>query len=163
MFFSSFIILVTVRDRFLDEFSGAKIRISEQKTKFFWSFFEREDSNLFAWLFQEVRRSQRYSISAISANFPRIIWKSTLYAKCRGAWWSPVEGYRGNSFWFMRSSGYTMSNVTYVCDFGYLYNRGTVVTCDDAAVLPAITIDLSKANYQEVTPVYSTDINNHIN
>lgn len=40
---------------------------------------------------------------------------------------------------------------------------GTVVTCDDAAVLPAITIDLSKANYQEVTPVYSTDINNHIN
>ena len=25
------------------------------------------------------------------------------------------------------------------------------------------TIDLSKANYQEVTPVYSTDINNHIN
>ncbi len=87
-------------------------------------------------------------------------FKSTLYAKCRGAWWSPVEGYRGNSFWFMRSSGYTMSNVTYVCDFGYLYNRGTVVTCHDAAVLPAITIDLSKANYQEATPVYSTEINN---
>lgn len=87
-------------------------------------------------------------------------FKSTLYAKCRGAWWSPVEGYRGNSFWFMRSSGYTMSNVTYVCDFGYLYNRGTVVTCDDAAVLPAITIDLSRANYQEASPVYSTDINN---
>ena len=86
-------------------------------------------------------------------------FKSTLYAKCRGAWWSPVEGYRGNSFWFMRSSGYTMSNVTYVCDFGYLYNRGTVVTCDDAAVLPAITIDLSKAHYQEATPVYSTEIN----
>ena len=84
-------------------------------------------------------------------------FKSTLYAKCRGAWWSPVEGYRGNSFWFMRSNGYTMSNVTYVCDFGYLYNRGTVVTCDDAAVLPAITIDLSKANYQEASPVYSTD------
>ena len=87
-------------------------------------------------------------------------FKSTLYAKCRGAWWSPVEGYRGNSFWFMRSSGYTMSNVTYVCDFGYLYNRGTVVTCDDAAVLPAITIDLSKASYQVAAPVYSTDINN---
>jgi hypothetical protein len=52
-----------------------------------------------------------------------------------------------------------MSNVTYVCDFGYLYNRGTVVTCDDAAVLPAITIDLSKASYQDATPVSSTDIN----
>ena len=23
-------------------------------------------------------------------------FRSTLYAKCRGAWWSPVEGYRGN-------------------------------------------------------------------
>ena len=52
-----------------------------------------------------------------------------------------------------------MSNVTYVCDFGYLYNRGTVVSCDDAAVLPAITLDLSKATYQEAPPVYSTDIN----
>lgn len=87
-------------------------------------------------------------------------FKATLYAKCRGAWWSPVEGYRGNSFWFMRSSGYTRTNVTYVCDFGYLYNRGTVVTCDDAAVLPAVTIDLSKAHYQEAAPVYSTEINN---
>ena len=57
----------------------------------------------------------------------------------------------------MRSSGYTMSNVTYVCDFGYLYNRGTVVTCDDAAVLPAITVNLSQAAYQQATPVYSTD------
>lgn len=85
-------------------------------------------------------------------------FKSTLYAKCRGAWWSPVDDYRGNSFWFMRTNGYTMSNVTYVCDFGYLYNRGTVVTCDDAAVLPAITIDLSKANWQIAPSVSSTDI-----
>ena len=46
----------------------------------------------------------------------------------------------------------------YDVNMGYLYNRGTVVTCDDAAVLPAITIDLSKANYQEAIPVYSTDI-----
>lgn len=84
-------------------------------------------------------------------------FKATLYAKCRGAWLSPVEGYKGFSFWFMRSSGYTMSNVTYVCDFGYLYNRGTVVTCDDAAVLPAITVNLSQAAYQQATPVYSTD------
>lgn len=43
---------------------------------------------------------------------------------------------------------------------------GTV--CDKAyysgVVFPVQgTIDLSKANYQEVTPVYSTDINNHIN
>ena len=87
-------------------------------------------------------------------------FRSTLYAKCRGAWWSSVEGYRGNSFWFMRTSGYTSSNITYVCDFGYLYNQGTSVTCDDAAVLPAITIDLEKASYQKTTPVESTDVNN---
>jgi len=34
--------------------------------------------------------------------------------------WLEVTGYRGNSFWFMRTSGYTPSNITYVCDFGYL-------------------------------------------
>ena len=87
-------------------------------------------------------------------------FRSTLYAKCRGAWWSSVTGYRGNSFWFMRTSGYTPSSITYVCDFGYLYNQGTAVTCDDAAVLPAITVDLTKASYQKSTPVASTDINN---
>ena len=87
-------------------------------------------------------------------------FRSTLYAKCRGAWWSSVENYRGNSFWFMRTSGYTPSNITYVCDFGYLYNQGTAVTCDDAAVLPAITVDLAKASFQRSTPVASTDVNN---
>ena len=87
-------------------------------------------------------------------------FRSTLYAKCRGAWWSSVEGYRGNSFWFMRTNGYTPSNITYVCDFGYLYNQGTAVTCDDAAVLPAITIDLSVASYQPAMTVESTDVNN---
>ena len=87
-------------------------------------------------------------------------FRSTLYAKCRGAWWSSVMNYRGNSFWFMRTSGYTPSNITYVCDFGYLYNGGTAVTCDDAAVLPAITVDLAKASFQRSTPVASTDVNN---
>ena len=36
--------------------------------------------------------------------------------------------------------------VTNVCDFGYLYNRGTVVTCDDAAVLVRVCIHLSALN-----------------
>ena len=85
-------------------------------------------------------------------------FRSTLYAKCRGAWWSSVEGYRGNSFWFMRTNGYTPSSITYICDFGYLYNQGTTVTCNDAAVLPAITIDLTKASWKVATPVISTDI-----
>ena len=85
-------------------------------------------------------------------------FRSTLYAKCRGAWWSSVTGYRGNSFWFMRTNGYTPSNITYICDFGYLYNQGTAVTCDDAAVLPALTIDLTKATWTTATPVMSTDI-----
>ena len=42
---------------------------------------------------------------------------STLYAKCMGAWWSPVDDYAGNSFWFMRTNGYTPESVTYICDF----------------------------------------------
>jgi len=46
-------------------YDSAKIRISEQKKKYFLSFFEREYH----------RHSQRYGISAIFANFPRIIWK----------------------------------------------------------------------------------------
>jgi hypothetical protein len=60
----------------------------------------------------------------------------------------------------MRTNGYTPSNITYVCDFGYLYNQGTAVTCDDAAVLPAITVDLAKASYQKAPSVSSTDVNN---
>ena len=43
-------------------------------------------------------------------------------------------------------------------NFGYLYNQGTAVTCDDAAVLPALTIDLTKAPWTVATPVTSTDI-----
>ena len=71
---------------------------------------------------------------------------STMYAKCRGAWWSPVDAYKGNSFWFMRTSGYTPYNVTYICDFGFVYSRGTTVTCDDAGILPAVRVDLTKAD-----------------
>lgn len=46
-------------------------------------------------------------------------------------------------------------------DKGYLYNQGTSVTCDDAAILPAITVDLEKASYQKTTSVESTDVNNN--
>ena len=65
-------------------------------------------------------------------------FRSTLYAKCRGAWWSSVNGYLGNSFWFMRTNGYNRESVTYICDFGFIYERGTVSACDDAGVLPAL-------------------------
>ena len=58
----------------------------------------------------------------------------------------------------MRTVGYTKANVVYVGESGDTYNRGIVVTCDDAAVLPAITLNLSKADYQPAPPVYSTDI-----
>ena len=83
---------------------------------------------------------------------------STLYAKLMGAWWSPVEAYRGNSFWFMRTSGYTPRSVTYVCDFGYIYSKGTLVTCGDAGVLPAMWIDLGAAGVEYAGEVSSTDI-----
>lgn len=72
-------------------------------------------------------------------------FRPTMYAKARGTWYSPVDDYRGNGFWFMRTAGYSLSNITYICDFGYIYNRGTDVTCNDSGILPAIRIDLSKA------------------
>ena len=74
---------------------------------------------------------------------------STLYAKYRGAWWSPVDAYAGNSFWFMRTSGYTPRSVTYICDFGYIYSKGTLVTCSDAGVLPAMWVDLEQAQLED--------------
>ncbi|MDO4803433.1 MAG: DUF6273 domain-containing protein [Lachnospiraceae bacterium] len=85
-------------------------------------------------------------------------FSSTLYAKCKGAWWSPVSDYKGNSFWFMRTSGYTPSTVTYICDFGYIYSRGTLVTCDDAGVLPAICIELETAEFTYAGETSSEEI-----
>ncbi|SCW48106.1 hypothetical protein SAMN02910456_01315 [Ruminococcaceae bacterium YRB3002] len=83
---------------------------------------------------------------------------STAYAKFMGAWWSPVDAYKGNSFWFMRNNGYTQRSVTYICDFGFVYSRGTLATCSDAAVLPAMWIDLSKAQLVDAGERVSTEI-----
>ena len=88
-------------------------------------------------------------------------FRSTMYAKCMGSWWSPVNGYRGNSFWFMRTGGYTRESVTYTCDFGYIYQRGTIATCEDAGVLPAVWIDLNLAKPEPAGTVSSADILKH--
>ena len=85
-------------------------------------------------------------------------FRSTMYAKCRGAWWSSVNGYRGNSFWFMRTNGYTQESVTYICDFGYIYQRGTISTCEDAGILAAMWIDPAQAQYEPAGTVTSKDI-----
>ena len=82
-------------------------------------------------------------------------------AKCMGAWWSSVNGYRGNSFWFMRTCGYNRESVTYICDFGYIYQRGTISTCEDAGVLPALWIDLNLAKPEPAGTVSSADILKH--
>ena len=85
-------------------------------------------------------------------------FRSTMYAKCRGAWWSSVNRYMGNSFWFMRTNGYNQESVTYICDFGYIYRRGTIATCEDAGLLPALWIDLDLAEYEAAGTVSSGDI-----
>ena len=82
-------------------------------------------------------------------------FRPTMYAKARGTWYSPVENYRGNGFWFMRTSGYTPSSVTYICDFGYIYSRGTDVSCNDSGVLPVIRVDLNKAMLTDAGTVSS--------
>ncbi len=85
-------------------------------------------------------------------------FRSTMFAKCRGSWWSSVNGYMGNSFWFMRTNGYSPESVTYICDFGYIYRRGTISTCEDAGILPAIWIDLDAAQPQPAGTVSSKDV-----
>ena len=66
---------------------------------------------------------------------------STLYAKCRGAWWSPTDVFRGNTFWITRTNSYSSSSVIYICDWGYVYSMGVRATCDDAGIIPVICID----------------------
>jgi len=85
-------------------------------------------------------------------------FKPTMWAMAKGCWIANAEGYLGNTFWFMRSSGYTPYNVTYICEFGYIYNRGTLVFCDDAGIVPVMRIDLSKADYTPDGTVSSNDI-----
>ena len=87
-------------------------------------------------------------------------FRPTMYAKARGTWYSPVDDYKGNGFWFMRTAGYSLSNITYICDFGYIYNRGTDVTCNDSGILPAVRIDLSKAAVKAAGTVTSAKTGN---
>ena len=83
---------------------------------------------------------------------------STLYAKFHGTWYSPVGPYRGNSFWFMRTSGYTRRTVTYICDFGYIYDRGTTSQCDDAGILPVIQVEADASIFSSIDEVSSLNI-----
>ena len=94
----------------------------------------------------EGKNAERYGFHA-SRDYddPAKRFTSTLYAKCMGAWWSPVDDYAGNSFWFMRTNGYTPRSITYICDFGFIYSRGTLATCSDAGVLPAMWVNMEKA------------------
>ena len=55
---------------------------------------------------------------------------------------------KGNVFWITRTTGYTHANVVYVDESGYMYNRGILVTCGDAAVIPALVLDLDSSAYE---------------
>lgn len=85
-------------------------------------------------------------------------FKSTTYAKFKGAWYSPVEGYRGNCFHFMRTAGYKEGYVSYICDFGYIYSRGTSADCFDAGIVPVIDVDLMEMDWLTVEDRYSSEM-----
>ena len=38
--------------------------------------------------------------------------------------------------------------MVYVNESGYMYNRGILVTCADAAVIPALVLDLDSSVYE---------------
>lgn len=86
-------------------------------------------------------------------------FRSTIYAKYMGAWWSPVDNYKGNSFWFMRTNGYSESFVTYICDFGYIYDRGTSIAQKGAGILPMMKIDASNIKLNDAGFVRSDEVN----
>ena len=83
---------------------------------------------------------------------------STPYAKFHGTWYSPVDAYKGNAFWCMRSSGYNHSHVTYICDFGYIYSRGTSVDISDAGVVPSLKINVKDMALTILSDVSSLSI-----
>ena len=83
-------------------------------------------------------------------------FKSTMYAKFQGCWFSPVQGYRGNCFHFMRTPGYKTSYASYICDFGYIYSRGTSQDCFDAGIIPVINVDLNRTDWGELSERYSS-------
>lgn len=91
-------------------------------------------------------------------NDPARRFRSSMYAKCRGAWISTVNQYQGNTFCFLRTNGYTQSNVVYICEMGYIYNRGTILTCNDSGILPVMRINLSTATYTPSGTVSSNDV-----
>lgn len=86
-------------------------------------------------------------------------FRSTIYAKYKGAWWSPVEEYKGNSFWYTRTNGYSDQSISYICDFGYIYSRGMKCNTLGAGVLPMIRVDASKTDLYDAGFVSSDEIN----
>ena len=73
-------------------------------------------------------------------------FQPTGYALWKGAW--QETGERGNVFWITRTTGYTHANVVYVNESGYMYNRGILVSCRDAAIIPALVLDLDSDVYE---------------
>ncbi|MBQ6609085.1 MAG: hypothetical protein IJH70_01470 [Oscillospiraceae bacterium] len=75
-------------------------------------------------------------------------FRPTDFAVCKGAWRASDESLNGNVFWITRTTGYNHSNVVYVDESGCIYNRGILVTCPDAAVIPALVLDLDSCDYE---------------
>ena len=73
-------------------------------------------------------------------------FQPTGYALWKGVW--QETGERGDVFWITRTTGYTHANVVYVDESGYMYNRGILVTCGDAAIIPALVLDLNSDVYE---------------
>jgi len=74
-------------------------------------------------------------------------FQPTDYAVWKGAWSASQEDVQGNVFWITRTMGYTRQNVVYIDESGYMFNRGILATCPDAAVIPALILDLDSSVY----------------
>ncbi len=68
--------------------------------------------------------------------------KNTAYAKECGAWTSTSTEYEGNGDWWLRSPGYYSFFASFVDNFDCGYDYGHYVSYDNAAVRPALHLNL---------------------
>ena len=150
---------------FTDEEKAAVLKVPvENLANYYFGTDCGEDTEDYVYLLSEAEvfssdAAERHGFyPGDGVDDPSRRFRPTPYAMARGSWYSPVEDYKGNGFWFMRTNGYTAANVTYICDFGYIYNRGTFVTCNDSGILPVIQVDSTKAVLVDAGTVSSSEI-----
>ena len=79
--------------------------------------------------------------------------KATDYARMNGAYRSNSDGYAGNCYWWLRSPGNDTYGAAYVHDYGWGSSNGSDVDDVNAAVRPALHVNLLSSSVTAVGTV----------